>query len=336
VLEETLEGAQLRLGDDDPIILAISAELGVIADELGNRHEARRNLTRVARYGPAVLGLAHPYVQAAQRYLGADAPLPATPPEALGTLPEPGATPPEARGTPPETRGTLPPAPSEVRTAPPAPQARAPIRQEPGVYRPAPRPNDPPIPPAPPPTPAGAPPHLEWPAPAKASAAEAEGSAAEADEAYFDIEPQRSRTPLIAVGVAVVAVVVAAIVAVVAFSGPRATPSAAPPDQSPAASPTPAQAPPTVRLRDSGASLTLTWTDPSSGKVPFLVAGGIAGGAAQPFPPLPPGQTSYTLNGLNPKLDYCFTVGAVYSTDVVTLSSLVCTQRSVGPSPTAS
>ena len=50
VLEEALEGAQLRLRDDDPVVLGISADLGSIADELGNRHEARRNFTRVARY----------------------------------------------------------------------------------------------------------------------------------------------------------------------------------------------------------------------------------------------------------------------------------------------
>jgi hypothetical protein len=350
VLEETLEGAQLRLGDDDPVILAISAELGVIADELGNRHEARRNLTRVARYGPAVLGPDHPYVRTAQRYLGADAPLPAAPPQAQATLPGAQAT------LPAEPQATLPRAPAAPAPAP-APQARTPIREEPGVYRPAPRPDDLPVPSAhpssaPPPTWAGtppdrarpdlarpdlarpdlAPPDREWPAPVEAG----EQSAPEADEPYFDGEPGRSRTSLIAVAVAAVVVVVAAIVAVIALGGPRSTPSTAPPKESPSASATPAQAPPTVRLRDNGGSITLSWTDPSGGKVPFVVAGGIAGGAAQPFPPLPPGQLSYTLNGLNPKLDYCFTVGAVYSTDVVTLSSLVCTRRNLSPSPTTS
>jgi hypothetical protein len=36
---------------------------------------------------------------------------------------------------------------------------------------------------------------------------------------------------------------------------------------------------------------------------------------------------------LNPKLDYCFTIAAVYDTKRVELSDLACTKR-VGASPT--
>jgi hypothetical protein len=42
---------------------------------------------------------------------------------------------------------------------------------------------------------------------------------------------------------------------------------------------------------------------------------------------LPAGTTKYTINGLNPGLDYCFTVAAVYGTQDVQLSELVCTKR---------
>ena len=47
---------------------------------------------------------------------------------------------------------------------------------------------------------------------------------------------------------------------------------------------------------------------------------------------LPPGGTRSVLNGLNPRLDYCFTVVAVYSTDQLVPSEVVCTHRAGGPS----
>lgn len=70
VLEEALADGHLRLGDSDPLILAISYDLGCVADELGNRHEARRNFSRVATAGPSVLGEDHWTVRAAREYLG--------------------------------------------------------------------------------------------------------------------------------------------------------------------------------------------------------------------------------------------------------------------------
>src|SRR5437762_1858373 len=80
-----------------------SADLGAIAGELGNRHEARRNFTRVARYGPAVFGPQHPQVRAAQRFLGGDAPVTEPAPEAqAGFAPAAGyETPPPGYETPP-------------------------------------------------------------------------------------------------------------------------------------------------------------------------------------------------------------------------------------------
>ena len=91
-------------------------------------------------------------------------------------------------------------------------------------------------------------------------------------------------------------------------------------------------APRNIRLRDNGTSITLGWTDPSKGTVSFIVAGGQQGAIRQ-LQVLTPGSTTYTINGLNPRLDYCFTVAAVYDTTRVELSDLTCTKRT-SASPT--
>src|SRR4029450_221689 len=56
ILEEAYAAGQWRLGDADPLILEISYDLGTVAEELGNRHEARKAFARVADTGAAVLG----------------------------------------------------------------------------------------------------------------------------------------------------------------------------------------------------------------------------------------------------------------------------------------
>jgi hypothetical protein len=136
----------------------------------------------------------------------------------------------------------------------------------------------------------------------------------------------------IAVGALVLALVAGAVVTVVALSG-RSGPAAGG-----AGSPSPAApvAPRDVHLRDDGVSVTLTWTDPSTGSVPFLVAGGRAGEQSRAFQTLPAGQTAYTVNGLNPTVDYCFTVVAIYTTDTVATSNPVCTDRRHEPGPSPS
>jgi hypothetical protein len=133
--------------------------------------------------------------------------------------------------------------------------------------------------------------------------------------------------------VAVVALVAVAVVAVITFLRPRpapqtqATPSAS-------ASPNPslaASAPSGLKLRDDGDTVTLTWTDPSAGTVPFFVEVGQAGAQLRLYGRLAPGETTYPVVGLNPKLDYCFSVVAVYSTTLLAPSNLVCTQRTGRP-----
>ena len=151
--------------------------------------------------------------------------------------------------------------------------------------------------------------------------------------------PARGRAPVfVAVVVAAIAgAVVAALVATAAVRQERGQtrpgrPSADPPAATAPAEP-PQPGPLEVRLRDEGASVTLTWRDPTAGSVPFIVAGALAGEQSRPFANLPAGRTTYTINGLNPRLEYCFTVVAVYSTDSFAASDLVCTRRG-GPGPT--
>lgn len=157
-----------------------------------------------------------------------------------------------------------------------------------------------------------------------------------ADEAQ---EPPRRRSPLVALlvilVVAVLGGVTAAVVAFIAarpdrpaaqHSGPPASAAPSPATSGGAGAAAAAKAPGSLRLRDDKTSITLTWTDPSKGSVPFIVAGGQQGALRQ-LQVLAAGATTYTLNGLSPKLDYCFTVAAVYGTDSVALSDLACTQR---------
>lgn len=129
---------------------------------------------------------------------------------------------------------------------------------------------------------------------------------------------------------AVLAVVVAVVVVLTDDQSPPSTPAQG---QSPTASPTTAKEPPSqVRLDDNGTALTLTWADPSDGTAPFIVAGGRAGEQPRAMGQVTPGGTRYVLNGLNPNLDYCFIVVAVYSTDDLLQSDQVCTNRE-SPTP---
>ncbi|GAA5199559.1 hypothetical protein GCM10023322_75430 [Rugosimonospora acidiphila] len=348
VLEEALEGGLLGLGEADPLILLISAELGAIADELGNKHEARRNLARVARYGPTVLGPDHPYVRTSQRYLGVDVPPPpptqvtVQPPEAAAppgprtpadadetVIPvEPGVYRPVARDEPsspqPEPTGDagvyLPPnpvafpGPGGPGTGPPGPGIPMPTQRTPTTWQQH---------PAPPARGTGNQPY-DWAAPGGGPWSARPGAQRPAPSR------PRSRGPLIAMAVITLAVVVAGVaIGVFAFGGHHASPQGSPPATSPSASTR--LAPTDVRLRDNGVSVTLTWTDPSSGRVPFVVAGGRAGEESRAFQTLPAGQSAYTVNGLNPDVDYCFTVVAVYTTNEVATSALTCTQRTGHP-----
>ncbi|MEU7575773.1 fibronectin type III domain-containing protein [Micromonospora sp. NPDC049240] len=145
------------------------------------------------------------------------------------------------------------------------------------------------------------------------------------------VEPEsrgRNRTvPALVVGGAVLA-----LVAVVAGGAVWLNRDAAPPAPSPGAVKPKVTGPPPgdLRLRDDTTTITVTWTDPTDGGVPFVVAGGRAGQKLGVMATVDAGQTRYTVNGLSARLDYCFTVLAVYSTDSYATSGQVCTDREGG------
>ncbi|WP_405094273.1 hypothetical protein OG767_21700 [Micromonospora sp. NBC_01392] len=142
------------------------------------------------------------------------------------------------------------------------------------------------------------------------------------------VEPEsrgRNRTvPALVVGGAVLA-----LVAVVAGGAVWLNRDAAPPAPAPGAVKPKVTGPPPgdLRLRDDTTTITVTWTDPTDGGVPFVVAGGRAGQKLGVMATVDAGQTRYTVNGLSARLDYCFTVLAVYSTDSYATSGQVCTDR---------
>ncbi|WP_233579237.1 fibronectin type III domain-containing protein [Micromonospora sp. BL4] len=129
---------------------------------------------------------------------------------------------------------------------------------------------------------------------------------------------------VVAAGVAVVAVAGLGAVVLNRDDAPPPTTGTAPTTAAPTAAGPP---PGDLKLRDDSVTITLTWTDPSEGAVPFMVAGGRAGQALGVMATVDPGRTSYTVNGLNSRVDYCFTVLAVYSTDSFATSGQVCTER---------
>ena len=366
VLEAAQTSADLRLSESDPRILAIAAQLGGIAEELGNRHEARRNYTRVAQYGPGVLGDSHPHVRAARAYLAGDAGGPVY-------VPQPRVAPPH-RYRPPVPSAVPEPEPvsglpfwPDARTAPPRDLREPRDPRDPREPR---DPRDPPDPPDPPdqqnmrdlrepparhhPQPPAPSPHRPagrpvgpgvWridPDPVPPAATGPAGTGRRTGpRAHRSGDRPRVRGWLVALAVvAVIAVIAAAAVAVAVRRASRtavpastaASTGAVPASSAPGVSAS-APGPQQVVLHDSGTGVSLTWRDPSTGTVPFIVAGGPAGGQAHPYATLPPGQTTYTVQGLNPGLDYCFTVVAVYATDHLATSALVCTQRHASPTP---
>ena len=51
--------------------------------------------------------------------------------------------------------------------------------------------------------------------------------------------------------------------------------------------------------------------------MPFIVAGGQVDTTPTPLESVPVGRTTSTIYGLNVRYDYCFTVAAVWSADVI-------------------
>lgn len=145
---------------------------------------------------------------------------------------------------------------------------------------------------------------------------------------------RRGRGATVAAAIAAAAAVVAAAVAAVVVLTDRGTTD---PPQGRGASTAPAaqaQPPGRVRVSVDGNVVTVSWTDPTDGTVPFIIAGSRAGEEQRIMGQAKAGETKYPLNGLKTSLDYCFVVIAVYSSDQLVPSERVCTQRSARPSDT--
>jgi hypothetical protein len=88
-----------------------------------------------------------------------------------------------------------------------------------------------------------------------------------------------------------------------------------------------------VKLSDEGSRIRLTWTDPANGTVSFMVAMAHPGEQLKPVGTLGPGQTSYEMSALNPTLEYCFAVIAVYRNNKFATSEQACTDRATPSTP---
>ncbi|MFC0526057.1 fibronectin type III domain-containing protein [Phytohabitans kaempferiae] len=335
VLEEAYAAGQLHLGDAHPLMLSISFDLGGVAEELGNRHEARRAFGRLAAHGPAVFGADHWTVRAAREYLGdaqpsAELTIPAEEPPAPPPMQFPSSAAFALPSTPPQmpqpAQPQAPPQPSQPYAPPQSGPPYAPPHSSPPYG--APQSGPPYAPPVTGQSPSGggyAPQPVYTPPPPGAA------YGGDSEPTYHVTRPRKVRGATVAAMIAAAAAVLAAgFVAIqVLFTGDE--PPAPPVTQS--QGPRLAGDPPTeLKVRVDGTAITVSWKDPTDGTVPFIVAGAQAGRQHKAMATINPGETTATINGLNPRLGYCFTVLAVYSSDEYAASGQVCTERNT-PTP---
>ncbi|MBT8227924.1 MAG: tetratricopeptide repeat protein [Dactylosporangium sp.] len=314
-LDQALDAAVPLLGDGHAEVLTAVRALADIHIHRQEPLEARRLLEESLMAGQLRLGDRHPVVLAVSYDLAGLA-------DSLGNLHEARRNYGRLATHGPAVLGSdheyVMAAARYLRQAPPAPATPPAIPP-------------PPVPTTPPPLP-DVPPTTAWPP--------AVSPAAPALPRFGGPAPRRrSRTPRVLLGVLAGTVVLVA-GAALALAVQRHQDPADPTQPAPAGTSAPpsastdatAGAPTGLRLRDSGASLTLTWQDPAEGEAPFIVAGGPGTDLRTRHTTR---ETTFTINGLNPHLDYCFTVAAVYDTEHVAVSDLVCTQRT-SPSVPAS
>jgi hypothetical protein len=157
-------------------------------------------------------------------------------------------------------------------------------------------------------------------------------------------EPGTSRRPFVLAAALVAGVGVAA--AIVAATLPRSDPApkTAPPAASTSApagsasAPAPSPSAPTggggsdgapteLKLRDNHDAVVISWVYPKEADGPVLISGGRAGQERKVFQRMPPGSSDYIAYGLNDRLDYCFSVAVVYSSDRLASTDPICTDR---------
>jgi hypothetical protein len=314
-LSRAYEIAVLATGPEHPSSLKIEARLAVVTGRLGEPTDAYD--WHLADAGARVLGPEHAAVRSARERLGAR--------HGMGPGGTPSADDPPDRpmiaaigpAAEPPTQGEVRPPPTYMPTPSPGVFERRPDAI--ALYTP--------------------PPPL----------AEISGRDLEiwrSDEPTTRTRPRRRHGAGLALlaGIGAAVLIATAIVAVKALGPASAAPASGdrsasalptfvaepstPPSPTPTPSPTPAAAPPAdVALADTGGSVTLTWRDPSAGRVPFLVTGGRVGTGARPLESVPAGRTRSIVYGLNSKFDYCFVVSAIYSASVIAPSIRICTHR---------
>ncbi len=344
VLEDAYAAGQWRLGDSDPVMLHISHDIGVVAQELGNKHEARKAFGRVLANAPAVLGEGHEFVARARDYLGEEQPsLASVRPE---VTPTPSPVPPAPAAPAPVTPASVTPAP--VTPAPvvavPDPVPQAPVVEivEPArpdvrtamehstemlpVTRPVDQRNDarypqPPVHQPPPPVhhqQVIVPQQQGWPIPPQPVTV--------VPQPYTE---SRSGNRAVAITLTAVATLISAVavgaLVVVLADRSQDEPVAGP--GSPSAPVLSGQAPTKVELDDQGSTVHVNWADPTDGRNGFMVTMAREGQQLRPVSQVGPGKTTTYVAGLNPDLEYCFAVVAVYSTNQFASSKQVCTER---------
>jgi hypothetical protein len=92
-------------------------------------------------------------------------------------------------------------------------------------------------------------------------------------------------------------------------------------------SPSPDRPPLRVDLRDDGTKLVATWGVLPGGPAPIVVALSRAGQPATVVADLPAGATGYTVTKVDPRVEYCVIVAAVYPGETASGATSVCTQR---------
>jgi len=355
LLEDALASGEVRLGHDHPRLAPLMVDLATIARGLGNLTEALSQLRRayaiiaaaggpehatalsiegrlaavmyrlgepteaydwhLADVGARVLGSDHPAIKGAQQRI-ANTPIhPITPaepylPPAAAPDPVPGAWPADEPGLAPTF------APNDLTAVSPEEVLYA--QTSPGVYQRQPRPVA----------------DVRRPESVYVIAAPPRDFEAEpvwTESAPAAPSPTRRRGHggglALVGGLGAAALLAAIVLGFQLFHPPPGEPR---PGQTPSAQPSPVDstpAPTGLNLVDAGGSVTLTWHDPSGGRVPFIVAGGRDGTASTPLDSVAAGRASSTIYGLNINFDYCFTVAAVWSSEVISTSVRTCTHR---------
>jgi hypothetical protein len=106
-----------------------------------------------------------------------------------------------------------------------------------------------------------------------------------------------------------------------------AAPGTADASSAPPSSAAPDHPPLRVDLRDDGTKLVATWGVLPGGPAPVVVALSRAGQPATVVADLPAGATGYTVTKVDPRVEYCVIVAAVYPGETASGATSVCTQR---------